>query len=88
MAEFTLPKMSRVHTGKHHPAQAGAKKVRTFRVYRWDPDVGGNPRVDTYKVDMDEDDLENAPSYRRGNEPDYDDEGYGRFVYGYYGVPY
>lgn len=48
----------------------------------YDTGLGG------YKVDMDEDDLENAPSYRRGNEPDYDDEGYGRFVYGYYGVPY
>ena len=52
MAEFTLPKMSRVHKGKHHPAQPGAKKTRTFRVYRWDPDVGGNPRVDTYEVDV------------------------------------
>ena len=47
----------------------------------YDTGLGG------YKVDMDEDDLENAPSYRRGSEPDYD-ERYGRFVYGYYGVPY
>src|SRR3546814_16444653 len=24
-----------------------------FRVYRWDPDTGENPRVDTYEVDLD-----------------------------------
>lgn len=47
----------------------------------YDTGLGG------YKVDMDEDDLENAPSYRRGNEPDYNDD-YGRMVYGYYGFPY
>jgi succinate dehydrogenase / fumarate reductase iron-sulfur subunit len=52
MAEFTLPKMSRVKKGKHYAARPGAKKVRTFLVYRWDPDVGGNPRVDTYEVDV------------------------------------
>lgn len=52
MAEFTLPKMSKVRKGKHFAAKPGAKKVRTFKVYRWDPDVGGNPRVDTYEVDV------------------------------------
>ncbi|MCK0509641.1 succinate dehydrogenase iron-sulfur subunit (plasmid) [Aromatoleum buckelii] len=26
--------------------------MRTFRVYRWDPDVGGNPCLDTYEVDV------------------------------------
>ena len=52
MAEFTLPKMSRVKMGKHYAAKPGAKNVRSFRVYRWDPDVGDNPRVDTYEVDV------------------------------------
>ncbi|MGH8118505.1 MAG: succinate dehydrogenase iron-sulfur subunit [Rhodanobacteraceae bacterium] len=52
MAEFTLPQMSKVKKGKRFPARPGAKKVRNFRVYRWDPDVGGNPRVDTYEVDV------------------------------------
>ncbi|MGH8111401.1 MAG: succinate dehydrogenase iron-sulfur subunit [Rhodanobacteraceae bacterium] len=52
MAEFTLPQMSKVKKGKRFPARPGAKKVRSFRVYRWDPDVGGNPRVDTYEVDV------------------------------------
>ena len=52
MAEFTLPKMSKVHKGKCFAAKPGAKKVRNFKVYRWDPDVGGNPRLDTYEVDV------------------------------------
>ena len=52
MAEFTLPKISKVHEGKHHTAEPGGKNVRSFRVYRWDPDVGGNPRLDTYEVDV------------------------------------
>ena len=32
MAEFTLPKNSKVTKGKHHPAPAGATKVKTFKV--------------------------------------------------------
>ena len=52
MAEFTLPKNSKVKKGQHHAAKPGAKQVRTFHVYRWDPDVGGNPRLDSYDVDV------------------------------------
>ncbi|MGH8216004.1 MAG: succinate dehydrogenase iron-sulfur subunit [Rhodanobacteraceae bacterium] len=52
MAEFTLPQMSKVRKGKRFAAKPGGKNVRNFRVYRWDPDVGGNPRVDTYEVDV------------------------------------
>ena len=52
MAEFSLPKNSRVTQGKHFPAK-GAKNVRTFKVYRWNPDDGANPRTDTYEIDLD-----------------------------------
>ena len=52
MAEFTLPKNSKIKPGKHFPAKPDAKDVRTFRIYRWSPDDGENPRVDTYDVDM------------------------------------
>jgi len=57
MVELTLPKNSRV-TGKGRAfpadrAAAGAQaNFRTFRVYRYDPDDGENPRVDTYDVDV------------------------------------
>jgi succinate dehydrogenase / fumarate reductase iron-sulfur subunit len=53
MAEFTLPKNSKIKPGKTHPAPAGAKRIKKFRVYRYDPDTKENPRLDTYEVDLD-----------------------------------
>ena len=52
MAEFTLPANSKVKPGKTWPAPSGAGKIRSFKIYRWSPDDGGNPRLDTYQVDM------------------------------------
>jgi len=52
MAEFTLPANSRVTPGKSYPAAEGATRVRDFQIYRYDPDTGKNPRVDTYSVDL------------------------------------
>jgi len=53
MAEFTLPANSIIGKGKAHPAPDGAKRTKTFKVYRYDPDSEANPRVDTYEVDLD-----------------------------------
>ena len=53
MVELTLPKNSRVKTGKTWPKPTGANNLRKFQIYRWSPDDGDNPRVDTYFVDMD-----------------------------------
>jgi succinate dehydrogenase / fumarate reductase iron-sulfur subunit len=53
MAEFTLPKNSKIGKGRHFKAPAGATRVRTFKVYRWNPDDGQNPRTDTYEIDLD-----------------------------------
>ena len=54
MAEFRLPANSRINKdGKVHKAPAGSTNVRTFKVYRYDPDGGENPRIDTFEVDMD-----------------------------------
>jgi succinate dehydrogenase / fumarate reductase iron-sulfur subunit len=59
MVEFALPKNSRIRKGAYFPAPEGAKNVRKFNVYRWDPedkDAEGtpkNPRLDVYEVDMD-----------------------------------
>ena len=52
MVEFALPKNSKVQPGKVWPAPA-AKNSRTFKIYRWNPDDGKNPQVDTYTLDMD-----------------------------------
>src|SRR5688572_15313489 len=55
MAELTLPANSKIDkaAGRKYPAPAGAKNVRKFVMYRFDPDSGQNPRMDTYEVDMD-----------------------------------
>jgi succinate dehydrogenase / fumarate reductase iron-sulfur subunit len=53
MAKFTLPKNSKVNKGKHVPAPEGASNVRTLHVYRYDPDSGENPRIDSYGLDLD-----------------------------------
>jgi succinate dehydrogenase / fumarate reductase iron-sulfur subunit len=53
MVELTLPRNSKVKPGKTWPAPEGAKNLRPFKVYRWNPDDGENPRLDTYFVDID-----------------------------------
>ena len=53
MAEFRLPKNSRIGKGKHFAATGDATNVKVFRVYRWNPDDGANPRIDSYEVDLD-----------------------------------
>ena len=52
MAQFRLPANSKIRPGKAFKAAPGAKSLRTFRIYRFDPESGENPRVDTYEVDM------------------------------------
>ena len=53
MAEFRLPKNSRISKGKHYAAPKDAKRVKTFCIYRWEPEAGQNPRVDSYEIDLD-----------------------------------
>ena len=52
MAEFLLPANSRVTKGTTHPAPAGARELRTVRIYRFNPDTGENPRLDTFSLDV------------------------------------
>ena len=52
MVELVLPRGSRVNPrGRVHKAPAGAARVRTFRIYRFDPDSGEGPRIDTFELD-------------------------------------
>src|SRR5687768_15514207 len=53
MAEFTLPKNSKIKPGKTFARAADAKNKKVFRIYRWDPDTGENPRLDQYEIDLD-----------------------------------
>ena len=54
MVQFTLPRNSKIITGKTWPKPEGAGNVRKFQIYRWNPDDGKNPQVDTYFVDLDD----------------------------------
>ena len=53
MAEFTLPKNSKIEKGKTISAADGAINKKVFHVYRWEPDSGKNPSMDTYEIDLD-----------------------------------
>ncbi len=54
MVALTLPKNSRITAGKTWPKPKGAARLREFRIYRFDPETGVNPRVDTYFIDPDD----------------------------------
>lgn len=54
MAEFRLPKNSRIGKGRSYDAPAGATRTKTFRVYRYEPESGENPRVDSFTLDLDQ----------------------------------
>jgi len=54
MAEFRLPKNSRIGKGQTFKAPKEARNVKVFRVYRWSPDDDANPTVDAYEVDLDQ----------------------------------
>lgn len=52
MVEFSLPRNSKPTQGKHHACTTKSDAVRTFQVYRWNPDDGHNPRIDSFELDM------------------------------------
>ncbi|HET7569852.1 MAG TPA: succinate dehydrogenase iron-sulfur subunit [Gammaproteobacteria bacterium] len=50
---FGVAPASRTEPGKSWPAPASATCIKAIKVYRYDPDSGGNPRLDTFHVDLD-----------------------------------
>ncbi len=52
MAEFRLPTNSVIGKGKTYQDVSDGR-LRAVQIYRWNPDSGDNPSVDTYHVDMD-----------------------------------
>jgi succinate dehydrogenase / fumarate reductase iron-sulfur subunit len=53
MGLFNLPANSKIKEGKTFPAPAEATRTRRIQIYRWDPEAGENPRVDTFVIDLD-----------------------------------
>ena len=53
MAQFTLPINSIVKKGKTFESKLLPKNQLCVEVYRYDPELKSNPRVDTYILDKD-----------------------------------
>ncbi len=53
MAQYRLPKNSIIMPGKTYKADGATGRIVVFQVYRFDPDTGSNPRLDSYEVDLD-----------------------------------
>jgi succinate dehydrogenase / fumarate reductase iron-sulfur subunit len=51
---FGVTKESRVDRGKAWPVPAEATRTKSFEIYRYDPDSGRGPHVDTFEVDLDD----------------------------------
>ncbi|MGV3278087.1 succinate dehydrogenase iron-sulfur subunit [Rickettsiales bacterium LUAb2] len=54
MVEFALPKNSKVVKGKYFKANEGVTNIKIFEIYRWDPESGENPRIDSFEIDVDD----------------------------------
>jgi len=52
MVQLTLPKNSTIAAGRIYKDDTGAANLKRFCIYRWNPDDGQNPRIDTYEVDV------------------------------------
>ena len=53
MAEFALPKNSKITKGIDYPLDYESNNTRKVNVYRWSPDDDDNPRIDSYTLDLD-----------------------------------
>jgi succinate dehydrogenase / fumarate reductase iron-sulfur subunit len=51
MVELALPKNSSPRGQDLAEAGRRDQELREFKIYRWSPDDGENPRIDTYWVD-------------------------------------
>ena len=54
MATFTLPKNSKIIGKARKHAATSSGRVKSFKIYRYDPDLGENPRYDTFELDLDD----------------------------------
>ena len=52
MAELRLPPNSRISEGKVHENLEAAGSPKKIIIYRYDPDSGENPRIDTFYIDL------------------------------------
>jgi succinate dehydrogenase / fumarate reductase, iron-sulfur subunit len=53
MAQFRLPKNSVIGKGKTVSMANGVKRRKAFVIYRYAPEPGENPRLDTFEINLD-----------------------------------
>ena len=51
---FGVDSESRIGRGRTWPAPTGVTRLKRFEIYRYDPDTGSSPSLDTYEVDLDD----------------------------------
>jgi succinate dehydrogenase / fumarate reductase iron-sulfur subunit len=51
LAEFTLPKNSKLTGGRDHKPEEG-ERLKRFKIYRYDPDSSANPHFDRYTLSL------------------------------------
>jgi succinate dehydrogenase / fumarate reductase iron-sulfur subunit len=60
MKRFPVPRnlgldsRSRIERGRAWPISSEAKRIKTFDIYRYNPDSSGNPTLDRFEVDLDD----------------------------------
>ncbi len=52
MRAMKLPILENIEAGKHLTAPAGARRVKRFKVYRYEPDSGKPPQLDSFDIDL------------------------------------
>ena len=52
MVKFALPKNSKINPGKYHRNSDSSKNLKKVNVYRWNPEDGKNPSIDTFEVNL------------------------------------
>jgi len=50
MVQLSLPKNSKLTSGKNWSKTATGQRLKTFKIYRYDPTDGGNPQWDSYSA--------------------------------------
>jgi len=51
---FGMSPASQIARGKTWKTDADAKRIKRLAIYRYDPEAGDNPRLDTFEVDLDD----------------------------------
>ena len=54
MVQLSLPKNSKVTVGNYYKSKENSLNERIFKIYRYDPESGNLPSIDTYEVDLDQ----------------------------------